>query len=71
MLTTAILSKRDNYNYGESFKIKFDFEGRVYEVSISEGAYKAIKEECGNPILSGQFEQDVDYILPLNNCPVS
>jgi hypothetical protein len=72
MLTQITLEKRDHYQYGESFTMRFDFNGDQTVVKIDEYGYNALKNNCeaDNIIKHGQFDQDeVCYLLV--NCSVS
>lgn len=65
MLTQITLEKRDNYQYGESYTMRFDFNGEQTAIKINEQGYNALRERCEEITSHGQFEQDEKCILLL------
>ncbi len=68
MLTQIKIIKRDHYQYGESYTMQLDFNGKIAVFNIAEGTFDALTEEFGEPIKSGQFKQDIEYSMNINNC---
>lgn len=63
MLTQITLEKKDHYQYGESFTLRFDFNGEQSTISINEMGFNSLRPHFGEPAKFGQFKQDEVYTL--------